>query len=178
MAKNTTGIVVSWIFGILALIFLIFLVNIISYIVPNTFTKDLVQFVNGNIIFLIIISLLFFLGSLFYRMGFPVNLGFPVFDAFGGFFLTRLLIDLVDLLDGYAGTGIGNLLVTYAWAISVVIFVIIIAFGYISIFQHETRGHTDRRREREEVTEETVEEEPDRRAHSRKKVTKRTTRRR
>jgi hypothetical protein len=133
MAKNTTRFIMSWVYGILVLILLIFLINIISYFVAIPITTDLVHFVNSNIILLIIISFLFFLGSLFYYIGFPINLLFPIADGIGGALVVYFIINLIVLLDKYAGSGIGNAILPFSWIFSVVIFIIILIFGYISI---------------------------------------------
>jgi len=129
----------SWVYGIILIIILIFLINIVSYFIPNPISKDLVGFINGNIILIIIISFLFFLGSFFYFMGFPIDLAFPPFDAVGGALLVYFIINLIVLIDKYLVTGIGNILQAYSYIFSIIIFFIVIIFGYISILQHQSR---------------------------------------
>lgn len=165
MLRNTTRFIVSWIISILVIILLIFAINFISYFIPNPIIKDIVQFINNNIILIILISFLFFLGSFFYHLGFPANLCFPIFDAFGGAFLVYVIIKLLVLLDKYALTGIGNTLDSYSYIISIVIFFLILIFGYISILHYHNRRYRHHSYRDDRVYDDTIDEP---RVHTRK----------
>jgi len=148
MSKDNTELIVSWIIGILGAIFLVFSLNIFLMLVNFPFLNSLVEFINNNLFFLIIISLLFFLGSLSYYNGFPINLAYPFLDALGGAFLVYFLIALVAGIDNYLGTGIGSLLFTYSYVISVFIFLLIFVFGYITLIKSWQRKARHKRKKR------------------------------
>jgi membrane-bound ClpP family serine protease len=106
---------------------------------------------------------MFFLGALFFHIGFPVSLLTPIFDAFGGAFLVSLLISLIVLVEEYVPIGIGSFLENISIIISALVFVAIILFGYMSVLSESHRKrhrHFPERRSHEEVTEEIEEEEP------------------
>jgi len=139
MARDITRFIMSWIFGILGIILLVFILNILSFMIVNTFISDITSFVNNNLLIIIGISFLFFLGSLFSHFGFPVNLAMPIFDGFGGALFVFFIIKLISLIDTYILTGIGSLLSAYSRIISIIVFFLIIIFGYLSVLQHEKR---------------------------------------
>ncbi|MBI2632488.1 hypothetical protein HYW75_05780 [Candidatus Pacearchaeota archaeon] len=173
MENNTTDFVMSWFYGILLLILLIFFTNIISYTFPNSVTIDISHFLNDNIIILIIISFLFFLGSLFYHIGFPANLAFPILDGFGSAVLINFIIKIIVLLEKNLPSNLGPALERNTGIFSFVIFFIIIIFGYISIIKNF--NNRKEHGEVEEITEETIEDE-EQPPHIKKTTTKRITR--
>jgi len=181
MAERSTGLIISWIFGILGVILLVFIINILGFALNIQFVEDLVSFLNSNLIFLIFISFLFFLGAIFYNLGFPTNLLTPIFDAFGGAFLVSFLIKLIVLIDRYILTGIGNALEAYSFIISGIVFLLILIVGY-AYFPRNERIRDIRPREREtedeEVTEETIEEPVLEKPKTRRRVVRRRTTRR
>jgi len=63
----------------------------------------------------------------------------PIFDGFGGYFFTTFIIRLIALIDKYMLTGIGAFLTIYSYTISIIFFIIILLFGYLSIFEREKR---------------------------------------
>jgi hypothetical protein len=180
MAKNITHHVISWIFGILAIILLVFLVNVFSFFIEAPIAKDLVSFLNSNLILIILISFLFFLGSLFFYFGFPINLLTPIFDAVGGGLLVVLIASLIILIDSYVPIGIGSFLKAYSSTIAAIISFIILIFGFMAVLQNYSRRREFKeRREHEEEIEEIIEEDSDKNEPSlKKKPKRRITRRR
>ncbi|MFW6283616.1 MAG: hypothetical protein ACOC1P_06220 [Minisyncoccales bacterium] len=150
MGKDNTELIVSWIIGILGIIFLVFLLNVFSMLVNFPFLNSLVEFINNNFFYIIIISLLFFLGTLSHYNGFPINLAYPFLDALGGAFLVYFLIALVEGIDNYLGTGIGSLLFEYSYIISVIIFLLIFVFGYITLIKSWQRKSRHKRKKKKD----------------------------
>jgi hypothetical protein len=134
--KNT---IKSWIYGVLVIILIIFLVNLFVYFFPNPMNQDLLSFLNNNLFFILIISFLFFLGNFFYFSKFPINISFPIFQGFGSVLLVKLIINFIIALDRYTSTGIGRTLEQYSYTIFISIFIIVLIFGYISVFRRGNR---------------------------------------
>ncbi|MDO8508055.1 MAG: hypothetical protein Q7S27_00055 [Nanoarchaeota archaeon] len=160
MPRNISGLIVSWFIKVVIVLVVLLAVNLIAYVSPSPIVSDLAEFFNKNILLLILASLLFFLGALFYYFGFPINLGYPIFDGFGTVFLISFLIKLIVVIDNYVNSGIGAFLATFAWWIYVIAFIIVLLFGYLHIARREERIDRRIRRNDEEVIEETVEDEP------------------
>ncbi len=174
MASRITEIAISWFYRVLAIIILVFVANIIAYFSSIEVVDNLVSFLNSNLVLLLFISLLFFLGSIFYVMLFPVSLLTPIFEALGSVFLVAFLIRFVSLLDEYIGSGIGNFLQAYDVLIYIIVFAIVVILGFVYVIQrHEKRRkweEDDEDLDGEEIEEEITEESSPRGARTRRVV--------
>ena len=138
--EHPTHAIVSFIINALIIILLVFLVNVLAIFSPSNFTSNLVSFLNSNILLLLAISFLFFLGRFFYGFGLPINLITPVVEALGSVFLVAFIINLVELLDKYVDTGVGSVLSSLSSIIYFIVFVLVVIFGYLFILQrHQTK---------------------------------------
>ncbi|PIN88948.1 hypothetical protein COU57_06805 [Candidatus Pacearchaeota archaeon CG10_big_fil_rev_8_21_14_0_10_32_14] len=139
MARSAAGIIISWFFTLLAIIVLVLLANFVAYALPNPIVLDLVAFLNGNVWLLIISSIFFYLGALFYKYGFPVNILTPPFDGVGSVFIVAFLINLVEVTDAYSGIGVGYVLKSYSFIIYIVVFILVVLLGYVAVAQRQQR---------------------------------------
>lgn len=181
MASRITEIAISWFYRVLAIIILVFVANIIAYISSNGVVDNLVSFLNSNLLLLLFISLLFFLGSVFFLMLFPVSLLTPIFEAFGSVFLAAFLIRFISLLDEYIGSGIGDFLESYRTIIYIIVFAVVAILGFVYVIQrHEKRREFDDEDEdlEDEEIEEEITEETSPRGGRKRRVVKRKIRKR
>jgi len=78
------------------------------------------------------------LASLVWIYGTPLLLLSPIFEGLGSAFLVEFLIRFIVLLDTYIGSGIGAVLDAYAFYIELIVFILVLLFGYISISNRKT----------------------------------------
>jgi hypothetical protein len=162
MARSTTDVVVSWFYRVLGIVVLVLLANLISWIVSSPMIADLVSFLNRNVLLIILISLFFFLGSLFYFFRYPSRLITPIFEALGSALLAVFLINLIEVLDSYMNTGIGDFLAYYSRIIYIAVFIVVLVLGYLYILDgHRYREVRVERRahHRDDLDDDEVEEE-------------------
>ena len=135
---RVTEVLLSQFFRVLAIIIIIFIANILLLFFNNPILEDIVRFLNTNIFLIIFISLFFFLASLVWIYGTPLLLLSPIFERLSSAFLVEFLIRFIVLLDTYIGSGIGEVLDAYAFYIELIVFILVLLFGYISISNRKT----------------------------------------
>src|SRR3989344_7783169 len=133
MSKSASGIIISWFFVLLGIIILVVLANFIAYVAPSQVILDFVAFLNGNVWLLILSSVFFYLGALFYSFGFPINILTPPSDGVGSVFIVAFLINLIVVTDIYSGIGIGSILKSYSLIIYIVVFILVVLLGYVAV---------------------------------------------
>ena len=133
MRSNTVlSVTLSRLIGLAIFLILLIIANILY--IPNSIYSQVINFLNNNLGVIILISVLLYLGELFFIFAFPFNLPAPIFNAFGGVFLIVFLFRIFYL--------IGNM-INNPWFFSfdylksgiyLLIFFLIIIFGYVNIF--------------------------------------------
>ncbi len=139
MVRGSPGIIISWFLAILGIIILVIIANVIAYLFPSTIIIDLVSFLNRNVWFLILSSVFFYLAALFYSFGFPINILTPPSDGAGSIFIVGFLINLIAVTDKYSGIGVGSVLKSFSILIYIMVFILVVIFGYVSIAQRQQR---------------------------------------
>ena len=152
MSKSASGIIISWFFVLLGIIILVVLANFIAYVAPSQVILDFVAFLNGNVWLLILSSVFFYLGALFYNFGFPINILTPPSDGVGSVFIVAFLINLIVVTDIYSGIGIGYVLKSYSLIIYIVVFILVVLLGYVAVMQRQQKikNHRMRKEHRDE----------------------------
>ena len=149
MSKSASGIIISWFFVLLGIIILVVLANFIAYVAPSQVILDFVAFLNGNVWLLILSSVFFYLGALFYSFGFPINILTPPSDGVGSVFIVAFLINLIVVTDIYSGIGIGYVLKSYSLIIYIVVFILVVLLGYVAVMQRHQKIREHKKRKME-----------------------------
>ena len=128
--------------GFLLFIFVLVIINIIGFIFNIPVVDSLVGFLNRNLLLIIIIAILYFIGGLLRSLVFPLNLGFPLFDATAGVLVASFFFGILQFADELLGTDISGFLNPFIIIIYILVFFIIIIMDYLSVFsvkRHRTR---------------------------------------
>lgn len=83
---------------------------------------------------IILYSLLFFLARIAFLYGWPLDLFYPLLNAFAAIFILRFLFGLFDVLENF----IGRTTVTFLWKLYpltfTLVFLVVLIAGYVRIF--------------------------------------------
>jgi len=136
------------IYGLSGLVFFLILLGIANLLIPvvdNSFYTTNVQFVNSNLWIIVTLTFLFVTADVFRLLKFPINIPYPIFNAFGGLLLTVMLLKafswvldiiFIDLFSWNYSKGL----------IYVIVFLLILALGYYNIARTELSGRKRKKR--------------------------------
>jgi len=131
MRKRTAlGITISKVIGIC--IFLIVLA-VLNSLELSGIGLAVVQYLNMSLLSIIMFSILLYLGELFSIFPLPLNLPYPIFNAFGGVFLTWFIIQIIYLVGKLFNQNITKVLGIFENLILTLVFLLVIVIGYLMI---------------------------------------------
>jgi hypothetical protein len=137
--RNPLNMALSEVIGIILLVLLTVILNLIGGMYPHQIFAMIVQFFNANLVFLILLSLVFFVGDLFAVFGFPVNVPAPIFRAIASVMLVAFIFRVLRLLEEIAGESVFSFVYMLAPFIYMLVFLLVIVLGYLSLFSRSRR---------------------------------------
>jgi hypothetical protein len=143
--RTVLGVIMSRLVGFIVFLILLYVANIIAARVDNLIFTQIVDFFNSNLVLIIIMSLFFFLGELFFVFFFPFNLPAPVFNAIASMFLVTFILRMIVALLRHGDVLRG--LNTILFILYPLVFVLVLIGGYITIFFHEAEDEKMRKEE-------------------------------
>jgi hypothetical protein len=151
--------IASGIFGIIFFLILIGILNIVSYSVDNLTFLTIVAFLNKNLLFILLISIIMLLGNIFEIFIFPFNLVYPLFNAIGGVLWVEFIFRVLELIDIFTGKNISRIFLPFYTVIVIIVFMIIIIVRYVHILYRLGRKNKKIARKGKRIEWQDVEEE-------------------
>jgi len=134
---------------------LVIVLNILVSYTRLSFFHSIVDFINGNILFLGLIALVVVLGEVFGMLKFPFNLPHPVFSAAGALLILYFVFDIFAFLIEISSVSISIPFSLIFKVISILVFLVILITGYYHIFKNmperQRRLEKPRHEERKET---------------------------
>ena len=124
----------SGILGILFFLIVVGVLNIIANYVSNIVFQSIVVFFNQNIWFIVLISIIMLLGSIFEIFRFPFNLPYPLFNALGGVLVVEFVFEILILISSLIGKDIYLLLLPFYSIIVILVLIVVLVVGYVHVF--------------------------------------------
>lgn len=137
MAKKQSIIrhILSSFIGILVFLIMIVIVNVITYYVYNPIFNQIVNFLNNNIILIILMSIFLLIGEIFYALAFPFNLPAPLFSAIGAMFIITFVVRIISLVTKLlSNQDISGPITMISYFVYPLVFIIVVVVGYVTIF--------------------------------------------
>jgi hypothetical protein len=145
--NSVLKIFLSRVIGFGVFILLLIIANLLIPYISNEKFSSVVLFLNENVFFIIVFTLLMLIGEMFMALSFPFNLPAPLFNAVGGIFMVTFIFNLLIFLS----TIIKELEAVripfeiFSVLASSLVFILIIIFGYIHIFLDVARAERARK---------------------------------
>lgn len=133
--RSIQWILISGVGGIILFLAILAVLTYYSYYIENSLLNLLLTLLSENIGLIIVLCILFMAADLFDVFEFPMNLPAPLFRATGSVFLVAFLFNILISLDRTMGNGTVTSLQVVEFMIYPLIFLIVLFFGYISIFR-------------------------------------------
>lgn len=143
--KNFIGVIIKSFVGLLFLIILVSLANFIP--ISNIYFIKIVEFVNANLLVIILFTILFFLGEVFYLFGFPISLPAPIFQSYASYFLAGFIFKILYLVEELANKEILLIFRSVESVTLILVFVLVLVFGFLKILTRNNRGVSKERKE-------------------------------
>jgi len=132
--RSIPWIIFSKALGLLVFLFFLYLANIAQFFIGSPLVYLIMFFLNENVWFLILMSIVFMFGEIFNALRFPFSLPAPLFNAVGSVFLVFFLLMVSELAGILTGIGSFEALKSIAFLLYHLIFAIVLICGYIWIF--------------------------------------------
>lgn len=131
--KSAASVIISRLIGFIIFVILLVIANVlVSYFNNSTFT-GIVYFLNSNLLYIILITILLLLGELFGVLVFPFNLPSPLFNAVGAVFIVNFAFNLIKLVFQLINVNENLPFDMLNVILSTLVFLIIIIIGYVAI---------------------------------------------
>jgi hypothetical protein len=135
MKKQSWGVILlKGILGIIFLLILLGVLNIVSFYVDNFTLSAVTEFLNQNILFIVLISVVLFLGEIFAAFVFPLNIPYPLFNAVGGVLWVEFIFRILRLIDSFIETNLSVVFEPFYILAMVLVVLIVLIVGYVHIF--------------------------------------------
>lgn len=146
MARRSFGrVFFGGVLGALFFLLLLGLLNVVAIFVPNVVFQEIVAFFNYNLLLLLFIHLVVFLGNLFGLFMFPFSLVYPLLNAFGSMLVLVFILRVLRLVGGFVGMHVYHAVYPlYVIALFVVPLIVLIV-GYVQIFTSGVKKLSKRR---------------------------------
>jgi len=144
MSKSILRKILFKAIGFVVFIAIMLVLNVLAAVLPEPHFVAVVQFLNANILLLILMNLLLFFGSVFSALEFPLDLPAPIFNAIGGVFTVTFMIKVFGLVANLTEGNVVINLLPIATLLYMLVFLLVFLVGYLSILIRATsKGDRD-----------------------------------
>ncbi len=150
MENRILRLLIYRVIGFIAFLLLLIILNILIGYIDVPIIKDCVIFLNGQVLFLSIITLLIVLGEIFMMLRFPANLPGPLFSSVGIVFVIYFIFNVFNLLMTLGEVSLDIPFDLIFTAIAVLVFLVVIITEYIGIFKNRSEKIEEEEEERHE----------------------------
>ena len=147
----------SGIFGIIFFLILIGVLNIISCSVANPVFHTIVNFLNQNILLILLISVIILLANIFEIFIFPFNIFYPLFNAVGSVLWVEFIFRILILISSLIEINIYLIFAPFYLLALIFVPIIVLIVGYVNIFVRLI----PRRRRRQKILRRKLERRPE-----------------
>jgi hypothetical protein len=109
--------------------------NLLKEFIYSPILFQIIDFLNANILLILLISVFLIIGDIFWWIQFPFDLPSPFFYALGGVAITSFIIKMVTfVVKMITGQDIGFAGTTASYILYPLVFIIVMVIGYVNIF--------------------------------------------
>ena len=132
--KSVIWLLISRLFGFVLFLVVLAGANALTIFIMNPLFHQVVQFLNKNIVLLIVMFVIFLIGEVFNAFIFPLNLPAPLFVAIGSVFLVAFILRIFAFLDAFTKENIFQIFTELSFLIYLLVFIIVLLGGYSWLF--------------------------------------------
>jgi len=134
--KAVVWTILSKLLGLIIFLILVFLLNSLKFFIDNLIYSQIVDFVNKNILIILVIFIMFFIAELFELLQFPLNLPAPLLNALGAVFVVSFIFKIFDFIDVIIGQNVFFIFRGFSFFVYLIVFLIVLIVGYVNIFSN------------------------------------------
>jgi hypothetical protein len=126
--------IASKVFEFMVFLLMLFFANYFKKYITYPIYIQIVDFINANLYFSVIIALVFLFSDIFYLIMFPFSLPAPLFSAAGAILLIIYIKRMFILIDQLTSTNVSIVFQVLSYLIYPVVIIIVLISGYARIF--------------------------------------------
>lgn len=151
--KRVLKLVLSSLIGFVIFLILMLALNYFNNNIDNNLVRIITIFLNSNFDLIVLMTILSFMGDGFEILRFPFNLPYPLIKAFASIFIISFMINILGLIEGAIGK---EIIITWniIKMIYIVIFAIVLLFGYLSIISRQEKEKKEKEEEEKKAKKE------------------------
>lgn len=132
--QSVRGIVISWAVGLIILLVVIAALQYFSVLLSSVMLSAMAAFLLDNLGIIVLFGIIFLIGDIFMTLPLPLSLPGPVFTAAGCVIVLEFVFDMVAVIGQMYGIGPFFPLESIKYMLFIIIFILVLAAGYISLF--------------------------------------------
>ena len=132
--QNLSWTIWSGILGIVFFLILIGVLNIISDNISEPVFHTIVNFLNQNILLILLISIIILLANIFEMFIFPFNIFYPLFNAIGGVLWVEFIFRILILVSLIIETNLYLIFAPFYLLALIIVPIVILIVGYVNVF--------------------------------------------
>jgi hypothetical protein len=134
MKISLNKIILSGLFGILFFLVIVGILNVVANNINNPNFSSNIEFLNENVMFIVLISVIMLLGNIFEILVFPFNIFYPLFNAIGGVLWVEFIFRLLALISTFIEENIYAIFEPFYVITIVFVFIVVLVVGYVNVF--------------------------------------------
>jgi len=151
--RGVLSIVLERLFSFFVFVIILWVANNLIRYVNNSIYISIVTFLNNNLFFIIIFSVILLIGEIFWNLDYPFNLPSPILNCLGGILLVNFIFKLFRFTGGLIGQGVFEPFYLLETLIYLIVILAILGGGYIGIFVKHSK-EISKEEKKKEVKEE------------------------
>jgi len=147
--RSILGLAFSRLLGLACFLLMVWLLNYLLICIDNDLFSQAVGFLNDNVILLMAMAVIYAAGEIFSSLSFPLSLPAPILDAVASVFLAEFIFRLLSLTGKVTGEPAFKVFDGFKDPAYMIVFVAVLATGYISIFMRLAGAGRKQKKHRE-----------------------------
>jgi len=130
--KKLIWTILSKVIGVILFVLAVIIANYLIPIINSEVYTQVINVLNANLIFLIVIMIFFMLKDIFEILPFPFNIPYPIFNAIATVFFIYFVFSILKYIN--ITPEVTTVIKLLEFIVYPLVFLIIIILGYIDIF--------------------------------------------
>jgi hypothetical protein len=146
-AKSVVWIIFTRLVGLLLFLLLLYFLDYLKAYIDSSIYRQSVDFLKENIVLIVSMAVIYAAGEVFGSLMFPLDLPAPIIDAVASVFLVKFVFRILSFLGEITGESVFNVFSSFEAIVYPTVFILVLVFGYFSIFGRLFSGRKKRHKE-------------------------------
>ncbi len=146
-SKSAVWIIFTRLVGLILFLLLLYFLDYLKAYIDSSIYRQSVDFLKGNIVLIVSMAVIYASGEVFGSLMFPLDLPAPILDAVASVLLVEFIFNILSFLGEMTGENVFNAFAGFKAIVYPTVFILVLVFGYFSVFGRVLSGRKKRRKE-------------------------------